>query len=112
MIRPRIGDFVYSENEVLVMTEDIEQFAKCRVQGVVFGALTRTGAIDVELTKKLASLAGDNHLQVCFHRAYDMAQDQERALRDLNGIPNLTRILTRYRVRSPLAKINEKLRVA
>ncbi len=63
MIRPRIGDFVYSENEVLVMTEDIQQFAKCRVQGVVFGALTRTGIVDVELTRKLASLADDNHLQ-------------------------------------------------
>ncbi|KLO06779.1 hypothetical protein SCHPADRAFT_1002124 [Schizopora paradoxa] len=95
MIRPRIGDFVYSANEVLAMKADIEEFAGCRrVKGVVFGALTPTGTVDVEVTRSLASLSGDRGLQVCFHRAFDMLEDQEQALRDLSCVPGITRILT------------------
>lgn len=63
MIRPRIGDFVYTENEIDVMIADIEQFAKCHIQGVVFGALCTDGTIDVRLTRKLASIAADCGLQ-------------------------------------------------
>lgn len=63
MIRPRIGDFVYSENEILLMTVEIEQFAKCRVRGVVFGVLTPAGTVDVELMRNLALFASSNGLE-------------------------------------------------
>jgi copper homeostasis protein len=46
MIRPRIGDFVYTEPELQVMKEDILAFKALKVQGVVFGCLTEEGDID------------------------------------------------------------------
>lgn len=46
MVRPRTGDFVYSEGELNVMLRDISVFKEYRVQGVVFGALTATGNVD------------------------------------------------------------------
>lgn len=94
MVRPRIGDFVYSENEVLVVIADIEQFAKCGVQGVVFGALMPNGTVDLDLTKRLALLASSSGLEVCFHRAFDMTGNQKSALRQLSEIACINRILT------------------
>ena len=52
MIRPRVGDFVYSEDEVAVMLEDIRIFKEVGVRGVVAGALTTEGRIDVECMKR------------------------------------------------------------
>ena len=46
MVRPRTGDFVYSEEELGVMRHDISIFKKYGVQGVVFGVLTAAGDID------------------------------------------------------------------
>ena len=57
MIRPRIGDFVYSSDEVAVMLEDIRAFAQEGVTGVVFGALTPLGEIDVGSTTALTNEA-------------------------------------------------------
>jgi copper homeostasis protein len=46
MVRPRTGDFVYSNEELNVMLEDIFVFKEHGVQGVVFGTLTASGEID------------------------------------------------------------------
>lgn len=51
MIRPRCGDFLYSESEFLVMKEDIQAFKTLFVQGFVFGILSANGTIDIERTK-------------------------------------------------------------
>ena len=56
MIRPRIGDFLYSKNELSVMLEDIRAFKDLdNIRGFVVGALTKDGCVDVELMKMCVS---------------------------------------------------------
>ncbi|KIJ66244.1 hypothetical protein HYDPIDRAFT_109238 [Hydnomerulius pinastri MD-312] len=92
MVRPRTGDFVYSEDELGVMLEDINAFKECRVQGVVLGVLTSDGTIDVEQVQRLVSVA--KPLEVCFHRAFDMTPDPKDAFGKLSKIQGITRVLT------------------
>ncbi|KAF8640472.1 hypothetical protein AX17_000135 [Amanita inopinata Kibby_2008] len=92
MVRPRTGDFVYSEDEILVMLEDIRVFKELGVRGVVVGALTAEGRVDVECMKRLVDEALP--LEVCFHRAFDMTRNPEEALHDLASIGGVSRILT------------------
>ncbi|RXN36587.1 Kv channel-interacting 2-like protein [Labeo rohita] len=66
MIRPRAGDFLYSDWEVEVMKRDIEQMKIHRADGLVFGALTEDGRVDTELCMEL--LAASRPLPVTFHR--------------------------------------------
>lgn len=78
LVRPRAGDFVYDEAEVQVMLQDI---ALCRAQGcdgVVIGALTVEGAVDLAVCRRLLAAAGP--LQVTFHRAFDAVRDRAAAL--------------------------------
>ncbi|MGC2161191.1 MAG: copper homeostasis protein CutC [Silvibacterium sp.] len=81
MIRPRAGDFLYSDDDFAVMRDDIAAAAECGVEGVVLGLLTADGDVDVERTKELVKLA--RPLEVTFHRAIDMARDIEGALEEV-----------------------------
>ncbi|KDQ12870.1 hypothetical protein BOTBODRAFT_161080 [Botryobasidium botryosum FD-172 SS1] len=92
MIRPRTGDFLYSEDEMSVMVEDIKCFKTEGVTGVVLGVLTSKGDVDVERTSRLVKLAVP--LEVTFHRAFDMTRDAQEALRAIASISGITRILT------------------
>ena len=92
MIRPRGGDFVYSEAEVAQMAEEIAFCKQRGVAGVVFGLLTRDGAIDVEHTERLIDAA--RPLEVTFHKAIDFSQDILRSFGELNALDGLTRVLT------------------
>ncbi|KAF5368426.1 hypothetical protein D9758_002217 [Tetrapyrgos nigripes] len=64
MVRPRTGDFLYTDEEIDVMIEDVKIFKNHGVQGVVFGVLTADGRVDEEKTKRLvqASLPLERHL--------------------------------------------------
>ena len=92
MIRPRGGDFVYSEAEVAQMAEEIAFCKQRGVAGVVFGLLTSDGAIDVERTERLIDAA--RPLEVTFHKAIDFSQDILRSFGELNALDGLTRVLT------------------
>lgn len=71
MIRPRQGDFCYSPAEVEVMKTDIEVVAKLGLQGVVFGALTPDGLVDIVTNHSLMQVAKKRKLDTTFHRAFD-----------------------------------------
>lgn len=73
MIRPRGGDFLYTEEEFEVMKEDVKILKEAGADGVVFGILTSEGAVDITRCQELKDLASP--LPVTFHRAFDMAKD-------------------------------------
>jgi copper homeostasis protein len=81
MIRPRGGDFYYSEEELEIMRDDIKMAREAGADGVVFGLLTQDAEIDVAHTAELVELA--RPMQVTFHRAIDMTPDLGRALEDV-----------------------------
>lgn len=73
MIRPRIGDFLYSEFEKKLILEDIKFCKATDVDGIVVGALTQGGDIDVDFVKTVIETAYP--MQVTFHRAFDISRD-------------------------------------
>ena len=91
MIRPRGGDFLYTDLEYEIMLRDIEEAKRLRVHGVVFGLLTPDGHIDKPRTATLIEAA--RPLSVTVHRAFDMAVDPFEALEDLIDL-DVDRILT------------------
>lgn len=80
MIRPRGGDFIYSEDEYGAMKADIMACKRAGIDGVVFGILNEEGKIDVERCKELILLA--KPMSVTLHRAFDLTPDPEAALFD------------------------------
>jgi copper homeostasis protein len=81
LIRPRGGDFVYSDHEIKVMKKDIQMAKEHGAEGIVLGLLTTDGHVDVEQTRALIELA--RPLKVTFHRAFDVSIDLDRALEDV-----------------------------
>jgi copper homeostasis protein len=81
MIRPRGGNFVYTEEEFLQMKTTILAFKKLKVDGFVFGILDENNRIDSEKNKELVHLA---HPYPCtFHRAFDEVSDVFQSLEDV-----------------------------
>ena len=91
MIRPRGGDFCYSDEEFEVMKEDIKAFKETGINGIVFGILTPEGDIDVKRSKEIIELA--RPLAVTFHRAFDMTRDPYKSLEELIEL-GVDRVLT------------------
>ena len=91
IVRPRGGDFCYSEIEFEVMKRDIVRARQLGANGVVIGILLPDGSIDVARVRTLIELA--RPLSVTFHRAFDMTDDAYRALNDLITL-GIDRLLT------------------
>jgi copper homeostasis protein len=81
IIRPRGGDFLYTDLEYDIMRRDIENCGENGVNGIVIGILRNDGAVDLERTAKLVELASP--MSVTFHRAFDMCADPTQGLEDI-----------------------------
>lgn len=73
MIRPRPGNFVYSQDDLAVMEDDIRFAASCGIAGVVFGANLPDGRLDRDALKQLSEVIGS--MPRTLHRAFDLVPD-------------------------------------
>lgn len=106
LIRPRGGDFVYSEHDMQIMMEDIRLCKELGVQGIVIGVLKANGEIDTEQTKRLITIAmepthssstfspsSSSPLSITFHRAIDTTPDPLAAFKTCMEL-GIDRVLT------------------
>jgi copper homeostasis protein len=91
IIRPRGGDFLYSDLELDIMRRDVAVARAAGADGVVFGILESDGSVNVEQTRQLVELA--QPMSTTFHRAFDMCADSFAALEDLVQL-GIDRVLT------------------
>lgn len=83
MIRPRGGNFVYSNEEFQQMKEDIQNIRKLNVDGFVFGILNSDHTININQNKELVQLASP--IPCSFHRAFDAVSNPLQALEEIIG---------------------------
>jgi len=91
LIRPRTGDFLYTADELDVMERDIRIARSLHVEGIVAGALTTDGDVDVGAMRCILDAA--RPMEVTFHRAFDFVRDQDAALDTLLEL-EVDRVLT------------------
>jgi copper homeostasis protein len=91
MIRPRGGNFVYSEEEIQQMIKAIHSFKDLNVNGYVFGCLTPENEVDIPNMKRLMAEADGK--PVTFHRAFDNVRNPQNALEDIISL-GCTHLLT------------------
>ena len=93
LIRPRGGDFLYTDLEYKIMLADIRYCIEAGCDGIVIGMLNADGSIDKKRCLEMVRLAKQWGLGVTFHRAFDMCANQLQALDDIIEI-GCERILT------------------
>lgn len=93
LIRPREGDFVYNDSEIHHILFNIAYCGNVGVNGVVIGALTDDGRVDIPLCKDIVDLARSYGLSITFHRAIDCTADIMEAMDDVLSL-GVDRILT------------------
>lgn len=108
LIRPRFGDFLYSDYEANVICREIEMFQKAGAQGVVIGSLNRDGSLNEEHMKRFVEKAKD--MSVTLHRSFDMSADPIATLEKAKAL-GVNTILTSGQAPSSLEGIDlyEKL---
>ena len=89
LIRPRFGDFLYSDYEVNIIKNEIEMFKKLGADGIVVGILTKNGEIDLDNMKKF--IEGAQDIPITFHRAFDVCREPLKAFYQLQelGVQNI-----------------------
>ncbi|MBK8362864.1 MAG: copper homeostasis protein CutC [Bacteroidia bacterium] len=100
LIRPREGDFVYSDDELEIMLSDIHLAREMGAGGIVSGALLQNNKIDIEKTQLLIEASGN--LPFTFHRAFDLVPDPISGLLLLEQL-GVKRILTSGQKENALA---------
>ena len=93
LIRPREGDFLYTDTEFEIMKADVQNCIDIGCDGVVIGILNPDGSIDTKRCTELVKMATDKGLGVTFHRAFDMCNDMDKALEEIIAM-GCERILT------------------
>ena len=91
MVRPRGGDFCYDDIEFEIMKREIKLMKKLKIDGIVFGILTKEGKVDKERCSELLDLWGSS--KATFHRAIDVSCDLNESCKDIISI-GFERILT------------------
>ena len=91
IIRPRGGDFCYTEGEFAAMLDDIAMVRELGFSGLVTGILDADGDVDMPRMEKIMIAAGS--LQVTFHRAFDMCANPLNTLKKLADL-GIARVLT------------------
>ena len=102
LIRPRSGNFTYSQSEIDVMLRDIETCKELGCDGIVSGALTEDLEIDLEVTTLLKETS--DGMEFTFHRAFDWTRNPIKALKQLKTL-NVTRLLSSGQKSSAVAGI-------
>jgi copper homeostasis protein len=91
LIRPRSGDFYYSDDEIKIIKQDIKLCKELGFNGIVSGVLNKDNSININTTKELVELS--KPLTFTFHRAFDCVSNPKQSLEDLIEI-GVNRILT------------------
>ncbi len=91
IIRPRGGDFLYTDDEYEIMLHDVKLCKQSGCDGIVIGLLNQDGTIDIKKTAALVDIAYP--MGVTFHRAFDRCRNAFEALEQLVQI-GCERILT------------------
>lgn len=78
LIRPRFGDFCYTDYEFEIIKREVEQFRRLGAEGVVIGILKQDGTLDLERMEMLMEAAGP--MSVTLHRAFDLCRDPFEAM--------------------------------
>ena len=91
LIRPREGDFIYSDEEFELMKSDIVKFKEMGCKGIISGVLNEDKTIDLERTKELVELS--KPLRFTFHRAFDVVSDPFKEIENLIEL-GIDRVLT------------------
>lgn len=91
LIRPRPGDFIYDEHEATIMIDDIVRAAEAGADGVVIGALTADGHLDLPLITRMVKAAAN--ISITFHRAFDLCREPIEAANALADM-GINRLLT------------------
>lgn len=91
LIRPRGGDFVYTNEEIQQMVSDIEFCRKAGVNGIVIGILHPDGSVNIEAMRLLINAA--DGMSITFHRAFDRCSNPQQALEDIISL-GCNRLLT------------------
>ena len=103
LIRPRFGDFCYTDEEFEIIRRDVKMFREAGADGVVIGILKPDGSLDVERMKILMEEAGT--LSVTLHRAFDVCADPMQALQQAKEL-GIDTILTSGQKTLPLKALN------
>lgn len=78
LLRPRFGDFLYTDHEMAIIEEEVRMFREAGADGVVIGCLDEDGNLDMPKMQRLVDAAGD--MSITLHRAFDVCRDPMKAL--------------------------------
>jgi len=103
IIRPRGGDFLYSDTEFKIIKQDVKTVKQLGANGVVIGFLNSDGTIDIEKTKEIIELA--KPMEITFHRAFDRCKNPFVALEQLIDL-EIDSILTSGQKQTAIEGVN------
>ncbi len=91
LIRPRFGDFLYTDAEFRMITEDIRLFRELGADGITVGCLLADGALDIKRMGEIRECSGP--LELTLHRAFDVCRDPYETLEEA-VVLGIDRLLT------------------